>query len=152
MHTVYLVRDANITPPGYLSFIADKDEVILEETVFGSQKYSEALLHASLLFDFFSKKKSLKLASYIESPFQSTNIVCYSEEEFCARKVKEHVLYKSLLEEYYALLLETDSDTAFTHVVHARFLTDEQRAKLLFYIKLKAKCKGLSSIDENLLS
>ena len=138
MFTVYLVRDNNVRPPSYLAFVADDDEAVIAETAYASEKYSEALLHASILFKLYHDHKLL-IASYIESPYDSVAITSYSENEFCVKKTGDHFLYADLIDKYESLLIRVTPAQAFKIIKREHSLTPDQRLKLAHFVKLRAK-------------
>jgi hypothetical protein len=136
MQTVYLVRDVKGNPPCYISFIAAEDEVVIPETAFGSEKYSEALLHASILFKIYWEKLGT-LSSYIESPFDSQDITCYSVDSFHAKKTADHFVYVTLIDQYQSLLTRVSSSEAFRIIKQEHRLTSDQRFKLAHFLKMR---------------
>lgn len=138
MFIVYLVRDTNTQPPSYLTFVADKNDVVRAETAYASEKYSEALLHASILFKIYYKH-GCKVASYIESPYDSISITSYSEDEFCVKKTGDHYLFSDLIDKYESLLVRVTPAQAFKILKRENSLTPQQRVKLGQFLQLRPK-------------
>lgn len=136
MQTVYLVRDVKGNPPCYISFIAAEDDAVIPETAFGSEKYSEALLHASILFKIYWEKLGT-LSSYIESPFDSQDITCYSVDSFHAKKTADHFVYAALIDQYQSLLTRVAPGEAFRIIKQEHRLTPNQRFKLAHFLKMR---------------
>jgi hypothetical protein len=136
MYTVYLVRDPKGKPPCYLSFVADAKEAIVAQTAFGSEKYSEVLLHASILFKFYWERYGT-VASFMESPFDSQSITCYSVNEFRVKKTADHFVYANLIDQYQSLLSRVSSSEALRIIHQEHKITPEQRSKLLWFLRMK---------------
>ena len=136
MYIVYLVKDPKGKPPCYLSFVADSKENIVEQTVFGSEKYSEVLLHAGILFKFYWERYGT-LASFMESSFNSQPITCYSIDKFCVKKTADHFVYANLIDQYHSLLSRVSSSEALRIIHQEHKITSEQRSKLLHFLRLK---------------
>lgn len=136
MHTVYLVRDPQTQPPSYLSFVADSSETVIAETAAASEKYSEVLLHASILFKIY-RRADYDIASFIESPYDSLAITSYSENEFCVKKTGDHYLFSNLIDKYESLLTRVSPAQAFKILKRENHLTPEQRLKLTAFLRMR---------------
>lgn len=140
MYTVYLVRDKNTKPPSYLSFVTNEDEQVISETAFTSEKYSEALLHASILFKLYYDLYGQEvIGSYLESSYNSIAITSYSEGEFRIKKVGDHFLYANLIDRYESLCTRLTPMQALKVIKRENQLTPDQRILLVHFLRLRPK-------------
>lgn len=136
MFTIYLVRDTNTKPPSYLSFVADEQEVVRAETAYTSEKYSEVLLHASILFKIYHDA-GVRVASFIESSYDSIAITSYSEDEFRVKKTADHHVYANLIDKYESLLTRVTPAQAIKIIKYEYNLTPDQRLKLAHFLQMR---------------